>query len=189
MKTTNVVISMAVLCMALTSAPATAQRRGDAVMSVRAEAVAGRRIDLGYRRAGRRVDGPAAGPAFCRNGRGHPVHGWRWCVEKGWVAGGHVRTARLRWDRVRWGHVRLYAPRGSGRIEWLPASAILDVRVVQRLHRQAARLGLRGSLVARVSRDRWGGVSVEIRSGRLVFAEILDRNRDGRADLILVARA
>jgi hypothetical protein len=56
-------------------------------------------------------------------------------------------------------------------------------------HRQAARLGLRGSLVARVSRDRWGGVSVEIRSGRLVFAEILDRNRDGRADLILVARA
>lgn len=25
------------------------------------------------------------GPAFCRSGAGHPVHGWRWCVRKGFV--------------------------------------------------------------------------------------------------------
>ncbi|MBI3050575.1 MAG: hypothetical protein HYY76_19975 [Acidobacteria bacterium] len=24
------------------------------------------------------------GPAFCRSGAGHPVHGWQWCREKGW---------------------------------------------------------------------------------------------------------
>lgn len=24
------------------------------------------------------------GPAFCRSGEGHPVHGWEWCREKGW---------------------------------------------------------------------------------------------------------
>jgi hypothetical protein len=24
------------------------------------------------------------GPAFCRNGQGHPVHGWQWCEDKGW---------------------------------------------------------------------------------------------------------
>src|SRR5687768_7213323 len=24
------------------------------------------------------------GPAFCRNGQGHPVHGWAWCEDKGW---------------------------------------------------------------------------------------------------------
>ncbi len=24
------------------------------------------------------------GPAFCRNGQGHPVHGWEWCRQKGW---------------------------------------------------------------------------------------------------------
>ncbi len=24
------------------------------------------------------------GPAFCRNGQGHPVHGWEWCQQKGW---------------------------------------------------------------------------------------------------------
>jgi hypothetical protein len=24
------------------------------------------------------------GPAFCRSGAGHPVHGWEWCRDKGW---------------------------------------------------------------------------------------------------------
>lgn len=24
------------------------------------------------------------GPAFCRSGAGHPVHGWQWCRERGW---------------------------------------------------------------------------------------------------------
>ena len=24
------------------------------------------------------------GPAFCRSGAGHPVHGWQWCRDKGW---------------------------------------------------------------------------------------------------------
>jgi hypothetical protein len=32
------------------------------------------------------------GPAFCRNGQGHPVHGWQWCEDKGWSrSGGRVR--------------------------------------------------------------------------------------------------
>ncbi len=26
-------------------------------------------------------------PAFCRSGAGHPVHGWQWCVEKGYKMG------------------------------------------------------------------------------------------------------
>jgi hypothetical protein len=25
------------------------------------------------------------GPKFCRNGQGHPVHGWQWCVDHGFV--------------------------------------------------------------------------------------------------------
>jgi hypothetical protein len=24
------------------------------------------------------------GPAFCRNGQGHPVYGWQWCEQRGW---------------------------------------------------------------------------------------------------------
>lgn len=27
------------------------------------------------------------GPPFCRSGAGHPVHGRRWCLEKGWGLG------------------------------------------------------------------------------------------------------
>ena len=30
------------------------------------------------------------GPAFCRSGEGHPVHGWVWCREKGWDRAGRV---------------------------------------------------------------------------------------------------
>lgn len=68
--------------------------------------------------------GRGNGPPFCRSGAGHPVHGRRWCLEKGWGLGSHndifieddriifwdngdpviVRDRRLRersvWDRV-----------------------------------------------------------------------------------------
>lgn len=30
-----------------------------------------------------RGDPREQGPAFCRNGKGHPKHGWRWCEERG----------------------------------------------------------------------------------------------------------
>lgn len=33
------------------------------------------------------------GPAFCRNGQGHPAHGWEWCRERGW---GNATNARAR---------------------------------------------------------------------------------------------
>ena len=32
------------------------------------------------------------GPAFCRNGQGHPVHGWEWCRQKGWGDGSSRRA-------------------------------------------------------------------------------------------------
>jgi hypothetical protein len=28
--------------------------------------------------------GNSGGPAFCRSGAGHPVHGWEWCRQRGW---------------------------------------------------------------------------------------------------------
>lgn len=28
--------------------------------------------------------GKGGGPAFCRSGEGHPVHGWEWCRARGW---------------------------------------------------------------------------------------------------------
>jgi hypothetical protein len=38
------------------------------------------------------------GPAFCRNGQGHPVHGWEWCEQRGW--GSRSSTARGARERV-----------------------------------------------------------------------------------------
>jgi hypothetical protein len=32
--------------------------------------------------------GHAGGPAFCRSGAGHPVHGWEWCRQRGWDRAG-----------------------------------------------------------------------------------------------------
>ena len=36
------------------------------------------------------------GPAFCRSGQGHPVHGWEWCEQRGWGSGNTTRSARTR---------------------------------------------------------------------------------------------
>ena len=38
------------------------------------------------------------GPPFCRSGAGHPVHGRRWCIEKGWGLGND--DLRLRQGRA-----------------------------------------------------------------------------------------
>jgi hypothetical protein len=40
------------------------------------------------------------GPAFCRSGAGHPVHGWEWCRDRGWdrANGRAVRVAAQRRD-------------------------------------------------------------------------------------------
>ncbi len=192
MKTTYVAASMALMLMALTSAPATAQGRIDAVTRVRVEPVAERRSAYDryeydrYDRVGRN----GSGPAFCRNGRGHPVKGWRWCVEKGWAGNGygHARTTRARWDRVRWGRVDLFAPRGVGRLGWLPAHRFLDRKVVKRLNRHRSRMGLRGNLTVRWTRDRGGETVVQVRAGGFLMAEMRDYDRDGFADLIMVAR-
>ena len=40
------------------------------------------------------------GPAFCRNGQGHPVHGWQWCEDKGWDRSNGRVTVRNNRDRV-----------------------------------------------------------------------------------------
>lgn len=39
-------------------------------------------------RWGRRARARGRGPAFCRSGAGHPVHGRRWCLQKGFGLGG-----------------------------------------------------------------------------------------------------
>jgi len=37
---------------------------------------------------GKAAKGNGKGPAFCRSGEGHPVHGRQWCRDKGWDVSG-----------------------------------------------------------------------------------------------------
>lgn len=47
---------------------------------------------------GKGNQGGDRGPAFCRSGQGHPVHGRRWCIEKGFGLGPY-RDSRRYEDR------------------------------------------------------------------------------------------
>jgi hypothetical protein len=45
------------------------------------------------------------GPAFCRSGAGHPVHGRRWCLQKGFGLGRDVLFDTRRRGRTRQGDI------------------------------------------------------------------------------------
>lgn len=116
------------------------------------------------------------GPKFCQNGQGHPVHGMAWCREKGF---GLQNTG--------WQDVILRRPRYDTRSD-LGRSVLQDVlgRVVYgRFDSQRSRLGVRQPLIGRWQ-DTAGGTLLNLFAGGVQIAQILDRNRDGRADLVLM---
>jgi len=136
------------------------------------------------------------GPEFCRNGAGHPVHGRRWCVEKGFGLG-HPRVARRdrrdreRWERERWNDVVFSPSRYRERADLFGARVLIDIvggRVYGRLEVVRDRMGGRYPLTARWLRTRWGERVLQVRSGPLVLAELTDLNGDGRVDMVLAAR-
>jgi hypothetical protein len=52
------------------------------------------------RGSGKNMGGNGGGPAFCRSGAGHPVHGWQWCRDKGWASANRsIRDIGDRRDR------------------------------------------------------------------------------------------
>lgn len=124
-------------------------------------------------------------PSFCRSGAGHPVWGRQWCLEKGFGIGSD--------DDVRWS--RVLDP--SGVIIARPTSTdltrsvLLDVLgsvVLNRLATHAVTLGYQDPLSG-----RWLGETTDtgprvllVSSGARPVAELVDTNRDGTADLMLV---
>ena len=58
------------------------------------ESIAAKQKDKG--RASRQGNGPA----FCRNGQGHPRFGWQWCQDKGWDRSGGRIVQRDRNGRI-----------------------------------------------------------------------------------------
>lgn len=127
--------------------------------------------------------GTANGPAFCRSGAGHPVHGREWCMRKGYGLG---HSSNVRWDRVRWDNVVFR--RTSSRSDVFGRDVLIDILgrgVYDRLDARRRSFGVRESLNGRW--DYFDGRSVLIvNAGRFPIAELIDGNRDRRVDLVLI---
>jgi hypothetical protein len=126
------------------------------------------------------------GPAFCRNGQGHPVHGRQWCQQKGFGLGNE------RWDRARWDDVIFRQPRDRGRYDDGRAmnrgtlADILGDVVLRRFEgygSQHARGAITGNWLTGVD-----GRILQLSVGGVPFAQLVDSRGRGRADQILLRR-
>lgn len=156
------------------------------------------RTDDRYERRDRRYDdydrydrrGKKNGPKFCQNGAGHPVHGRQWCRDKGYDVGrGYIRDRDVRWDRVRWEDVIFRRPdrRYDSRIGSSVLRDVLGGRVYDRLDGHRRSSGYPGGLTGSWS-GSGNGYVLNVLSGGVPFAQLIDANRDGRAETVLLIR-
>lgn len=143
-----------------------------------------RRDDDGCRDSERygRYNGPGdndRGPKFCQNGQGHPVHGTAWCRQKGW------ENARLR--SKGWQDVVLRRPRydARGDLSRSTLENVLGRVILGRFDTQRSRLGVHTPLYGRWI-DTSFGSQLNLYAGGIQVGQVLDRNRDGRADVVLL---
>lgn len=123
-------------------------------------------------------------PSFCRSGAGHPVWGRQWCLDKGFGLGydNDIRWGRT--TRVQDIVFRRVSPTGS-----LAGDALLGVLgqvVFDRLALHAITLGHSEPLSGRWMGEPTGPRVLMLTSGSRPVAEIVDLDRDDRADVMLV---
>lgn len=124
-------------------------------------------------------------PSFCRSGAGHPVWGRQWCIDKGFGLGDDhgVRWARaVDLDNVIF--------RSQPTTSILARDVLLDVLgdvVFNRLATHAITLGLVEPLAGRWIGEPVGPRVLLLSSGDRPVAEIVDVNRDNRAEMLVVA--
>ena len=132
------------------------------------------------------LDGQAKAnaPSFCRSGAGHPVWGRQWCLDKGY---GLANTRESRWGVMRdVNDIDMRHVDGSS----LPRAVLIDVLgsvVFNRLGLHAVTLGYTDPLVGTWMGDGSGARVLRITSGETPIAEIIDADRDNRADNLIVA--
>jgi len=145
------------------------------------------RYDRRYSDHDRRKD---KGPAFCRNGSGHPVFGRRWCAEKGYGLG-YAGVHALRWERQHWNDVRFDRRWYRTRLGLLDGRMLVGVvgrAAYGRLDVLRRHAGSRYALTGRWVRPGGGALVLQIRSGPTAIAELSDLNGDGRVDVVMAAR-
>ncbi len=137
------------------------------------------------------------GPPFCRSGAGHPVHGWQWCVRKGFARAHSPRTRRYRrpvhcctWHPVDLGRVRFRARPGGHGPQYLRHEEVVEIlgRVV--VERVYAGVGYPREMKLQ---GRWypapGHARVlQLRAGSTPLAELTDLDDDRRVDRVFLAR-
>jgi hypothetical protein len=164
-------------------APRTTDRRGDVVVQDRRnDRDWDRDSDWDSDRRGKNKNKNGNGPKFCRNGEGHPVYGMAWCRQKGYDTGYGV------FSRVDWGDVVMRRQRDVARRGDLGRGTLEDIlgrTVLGRFERQRSRLGFSQPLYGRWV-DSDAGAVLRLLSGSQPIAQLIDRNRDGRADLVLL---
>jgi hypothetical protein len=135
------------------------------------------------------------GPPFCASGAGHPVHGWRWCEEKGYARDYRRDYGRdygygggAAWHRIDAGDLWFYRVGPVGReLGRRDLEEILGEWVYEDLRRWARDLGVRDGLRGRWVPVRERGVRVlQVRAGRTPVAEFTDWNGDRRVDELMV---
>lgn len=139
---------------------------------------------------------PARGPAFCRSGRGHPVHGWGWCVRKGF-ARAYSRAPRVRsavpccaWHPVDLGSVRYRSDRYHDRRGPFGHDAVVTIlgRVVVNDLYSRAGYHREVPLEGRWHPSAGGARVLQVRAGDTPVAEFTDLDGDRRVDRTYVAR-
>jgi len=129
--------------------------------------------------------GKKGAPSFCRSGAGHPVWGRQWCIDKGFGLGD---DQGVRWARVIDHQDVIF--RRQVTTDPLPRTVLLDVLgdvVFNRLATHAITLGLAEPLAGRWIGEPVGPRVLLLTSGDRPVAEIVDVNRDNRAEMLVVA--
>lgn len=132
------------------------------------------------------------GPPFCRSGSGHPVHGWAWCVRKGFAgAYAHPPVSCCEWHRGSLGSVnfRTHGKRRPGRsFGHAGVVEILGAAVVEDLY---ARVGYRRTepLHARWHPESGDARVLQITGGSRPLAELTDLDGDRIVDLVYFGEA
>ncbi len=142
--------------------------------------------DLGSWRLRRLGDRQPAGnaPAFCRGGQGHPVFGREWCLDKGFGLGSRAGTL---WSRGGIDDVTLRRP-AQDRLDRGGLIGVLGDVIFGRLAFQSVAMGYDQPLVGYWVAQPEGPRILRVHAGDYEVAELVDTNRDDRADVIYVVQ-
>jgi hypothetical protein len=121
------------------------------------------------------------GPAFCRSGQGHPVHGREWCRDKGWGLGA---------QRDVFGDIIFRQPKdrryeqrtlGRGTLGDILGGVVLGR--FERIGRYYGSAPMTGHWI-----HDYGVRTLQLNVGALPIARLVDVNRDGRVDEVVLRR-